>query len=81
MYTTNEPISFEYKWLDDIIYTVNIPAGSYRVDDVNSILQQTMATNRHYIVSLISNISISIGEVYIIGFLMQTIGLLWMTRK
>jgi len=63
MYTTNEPISFEYKWLDDIIYTVNIPAGSYRVDDVNSILQQTMATNRHYIVSLISNISIFLLKI------------------
>jgi hypothetical protein len=63
MYTTNVPISFEYKWLDDIIYTVNIPAGSYRVDDVNNILQQTMSMNRHYIVSLISNISIFLLKI------------------
>jgi hypothetical protein len=63
MYTTSEPISFQYKWFDDTTYTVNIPAGSYRVDDINSILQQTMATNRHYIVSLISNISIFLLKI------------------
>jgi len=58
MYTTNVPISFEYQWLDSTTYTVNIPAGSYRVEDINSILQKTMASNNHYIISSISNISI-----------------------
>jgi hypothetical protein len=62
MYTTNGT-SFEYEWLDNSTYTVIIPSGSYRVDDINNILQKTMATNRHYIVSLISNISIFLLKI------------------
>ena len=57
MYTTDIQIRFEYKWLDNTINNVIIPAGSYRVEDVNSILQKTMSANAHYIISNNSNIS------------------------
>ena len=57
MYTTIGT-SFQYKWLDNIIYPVFIPGNSYRVDDINSILQRTMANNKHYIISKTSNKSV-----------------------
>lgn len=57
-YTIDLPISFQYIWIDNTIITVTLPAGTYRVEDVNSVLQKTMATNNHYFVSNSSNISI-----------------------
>jgi hypothetical protein len=58
MYKTDIEMSFQYKWIDNLFYTVTIPPGSYRVEDVNNILHKTMASNEHYIISLDSHISI-----------------------
>jgi len=42
--------SFQYKWIDGIDYTVNISAGSYNIDDLNSVLHMTMESNKHFYV-------------------------------
>lgn len=52
------PVSFQYKWIDATSHTVTIPAGNYRIEDVNTVLQKTMAANNHYFVSKASNISV-----------------------
>lgn len=57
-YTIDGPVSFNYKWIDGTSHNVSIPAGNYRVEDVNSILQKNMAANNHYIISKSSQISI-----------------------
>jgi hypothetical protein len=57
-YTIDGPVSFEYKWIDATTNTVTLPAGSYRIEDVNSILQKVMAANNHYFISKSSQISI-----------------------
>jgi len=51
-------VSFQYKWIDASTHTVTIPAGKYRIEDVNEALQKTMAANNHYFVSKASNISV-----------------------
>lgn len=57
-YTIDGPVSFQYKWIDGTTHDVTMPAGNYRVEDVNSILQKVMAANNHYIISRSSQISI-----------------------
>jgi hypothetical protein len=57
-YTVTTPITFQYQWIDASYYTVTIPIGYYTVENVNQILHQTMATNRHYYISLSNNISV-----------------------
>lgn len=42
--------SFKYIWFDDISYNVVIPPGEYDVNDLNTILETTMANNYHYFV-------------------------------
>jgi hypothetical protein len=51
-------VSFQYKWIDTTSHTVAIPAGKYRIEDINEVLQKTMAANNHYFVSKSSNISV-----------------------
>lgn len=57
-YTIDGPINFQYKWLNGTAYTVTLTSGNYRVEDVNAVLQKTMAANNHYFVSKTSQISI-----------------------
>jgi hypothetical protein len=40
--------TFSYIWLDAITYSVDVPAGSYDVDDLNQLLFNTMSVNLHY---------------------------------
>lgn len=56
--------TFTYKWLNNgtdsgnqntTSYTVTIPAGSYDITDFNSILQNTMYNNNHYLISKSTN--------------------------
>ena len=42
--------SFKYTWFDDSSYNVVIPIGEYDVNDLNNILQTTMANNYHYFI-------------------------------
>jgi len=42
--------SFKYTWFGDISYNVVIPIGEYDVNDLNNILQTTMANNYHYFI-------------------------------
>jgi len=41
-------VSFQYQWIDANFYTVDVPEGYYTVDDINALLQKTMAANFHY---------------------------------
>ena len=50
MYSLPHGTSFEYQWLDSLYYTVDVPAGSYTVDNLNQILQNVMSQNGHYYV-------------------------------
>ena len=40
--------SFKYYWIDDTSYNVTIAPGFYDVEDLNSILHNTMSDNYHY---------------------------------
>lgn len=40
--------TFNYIWLDNVSYPVQVPAGSYDVDDLNKVLNDTMSVNLHY---------------------------------
>jgi hypothetical protein len=40
--------SFKYLWIDNTEHTVNVPVGSYSINDFNSLLHNTMALNFHY---------------------------------
>jgi hypothetical protein len=42
--------SFKYIWFNDLSYNVVIPPGQYDVNDLNNILQTTMANNYHYFI-------------------------------
>jgi len=42
--------SFGYQWVDRKMYGVTIPQGSYNIDDINKIFQETMTTNKHYFI-------------------------------
>ena len=55
--------SFTYIWLDDVPYTVVVPAGSYDIDDLNQLLFNTMATNLHYYLELPQ-----LNNVYLLRF-------------
>jgi len=57
-YTIDGPVSFQYKWINGTAYTVTLTSGNYRVEDVNAVLQKTMAANNHYFVSRSSQISV-----------------------
>ncbi len=48
-------VSFGYRWFDTVDnsnnpveYTVNIPAGYYNIQEINTILKDTMTANYHY---------------------------------
>jgi hypothetical protein len=49
-YTFDAVVTFQYQWIDALDYTVNIPIGSYSVDDINGIFQQAMNSNGHYLI-------------------------------
>jgi hypothetical protein len=49
-YTFSAVVTFQYQWVDALDYTVTIPIGSYSVDDINGIFQQTMNSNGHYLI-------------------------------
>lgn len=42
---------FQYQWVNRVYYNVNIPAGDYNVDDINSIFKSTMINNSHYFIN------------------------------
>lgn len=42
--------TLQYIWLDDTnSYTITIPSGYYNIDDLNTIIKNTMITNTHYL--------------------------------
>ena len=43
--------SFGYQWVDRKLYTVDISAGNYTVDDVNAAFQRVMTNNKHYFIN------------------------------
>jgi hypothetical protein len=47
--------TFSYIWIDGTVNTVNIPAGDYDIVGFNSILQNTMLANLHYIITTSNN--------------------------
>lgn len=44
-------VSFQYQWISAAYFTVDVSAGYYSVDDVNSIFKQKMTNNYHYYVN------------------------------
>lgn len=40
-----------YRWVDNVVYPVVYPAGSYTVEDLSLFLQNTMELNGHYLVT------------------------------
>jgi hypothetical protein len=47
----NNNNSFSYRWVDGIVYPVNIPNGFYDIDALNNFLHFTMVQNGHYMVT------------------------------
>jgi hypothetical protein len=47
----NNNNSFSYKWVDGIVYPVNIPNGFYDINALNNYLHFTMVQNTHYMVT------------------------------
>lgn len=47
-YTIPVTTSFTYYWVDDTANVVDVPAGQYDIDDLNSLLQNKMVANFHY---------------------------------
>jgi hypothetical protein len=41
--------NLSYIWLDGGSYTIPIPSGYYNIDDFNTIIKNTMITNKHYL--------------------------------
>ena len=49
-YILASDVSFQYQWIDAVDYTVTIPAGSYSIEDINTIFHYAMDNNYHYYV-------------------------------
>ena len=49
-FTFESDVTFQYQWVDVSINTVIIPKGSYSVDEINGIFQQTMTSKGHYLI-------------------------------
>jgi hypothetical protein len=47
--------SFSYIWINGNSNTVNVPAGDYDIVSFNSLLQNTMLSNLHYIITITNN--------------------------
>ena len=47
-YTIATATTFTYYWVDDTVNVVSVPAGSYDIDDFNTLLQNAMVVNFHY---------------------------------
>ena len=42
---------FQYRWFDNVVYTVNIPNGFYTIAQLSAYLQSVMISNTHYLIS------------------------------
>jgi hypothetical protein len=42
--------SFQYRWIDNALYTVDIETGFYEISDLNNYLHQVQLNNGHYLV-------------------------------
>ena len=62
-YKITTDTTFSYIWLDDEVYYVNVPAGSYDIDDLNQVLFNTMSENLHYYLQLPQ-----LNKVYLLRF-------------
>jgi hypothetical protein len=60
----NVATTFQYRWLDDTVNTVNVPIGSYDVVDFNTLLHTKMYSNNHYYVLLPAK-----TPVYLLNFI------------
>lgn len=60
-YFVSAATTLSYIWINGTTYNVNVPIGYYTVDDLNTLLKQTMFTNKHYI---LINGSLSSNEYY-----------------
>jgi hypothetical protein len=58
---------FVYKWIDGFNYTVNVPTGSYDINDFNNLFQSTMFQNTHYFLSSVTN-----TPVFLLTFVYNT---------
>jgi hypothetical protein len=68
LYKVTANTSFQYKWLDGIMYVVNVPVGQYNIDTFNSVLQRAMDKNYHYYVSIPDN-----SHIYLLSFTYDTV--------
>lgn len=50
-YYINHDTSFGYQWLDASYYQVDVSAGYYSVDDVNTVLKNRLTANEHYFIN------------------------------
>jgi len=48
-------VSFQYNWLDDVSYTVDVSSGYYDIETMNDVLKQTMLQNSHYFINKFNN--------------------------
>jgi hypothetical protein len=61
-YHISTQTKFTYRWEDEnVLHDVIIPVGYYTVDDLNTVLKQTMFANKHY---LLKEGNLSSGEYY-----------------
>jgi len=49
-YYISTDTSFGYQWVDRKYYQVDIPAGNYTVDEINTLFQRIMTNNKHYFI-------------------------------
>ena len=59
--------SFQYHWLDSLYYTVDISAGFYNLEDINSKLKFAMSSNLHYYINKETK-----SHVFLINFAYNT---------
>ena len=62
-YFINSDVSFQYNWLDNNSYTVDISSGYYDIDTLNSRFKEKMLTNNHYFINKFNNTNVYLMNI------------------
>jgi len=62
-YFIGADVSFQYNWLDNQAYTVDVSAGYYDIDTLNSVMKEKMLLNSHYFINKFNNTNVYLLNV------------------
>ena len=62
-YFIGADVSFQYNWLDNHVYTVDVSAGYYDIDALNSVMKEKMLLNSHYFINKFNNTNVYLLNV------------------